>query len=147
MTLIDDFQPNNRNVCISLICVALFFSQKTMPTVCVEKTPLSDRIAVEAAGPLVEVAVCAFSKSVSETIRLASQPDQPFKTIVHYDGDMRRFLSENVVVFRPPNRRFSLDIIHERPLSEVHLRLVDTTGKATVRRVNIDNYIYLGDKQ
>jgi hypothetical protein len=118
-----------------------------MPTVCVEKTPLSDRIRVEAPRPLVEVAVCAFSKGVSETIRLAARPHRPFKTIVHYDGDKKRFLSENVVLLRPAGRRVLLDILHERPLSEVHLRLVDTTGKATVRRVNLDNYMNVGDKQ
>ena len=113
----------------------------------VEKTPQSDRIAVEAPGQLLEVAVCAFSKTISETVRLACRPDQPFKTIVHYDGDKRRFLSENVVVFRPTDRCFSVDILHERPLSEVHLRMVDTSGKAIVRRVHIDNYMGIIDKR
>ena len=101
---------------------------------------------MEAPGPLVEVALCAFSRGVSKTIRLACRPDRPFKTIVHYDGNKRRFLSENVVLLRPSSRRVLLDILHERPLSEVHLRLVDTNGKATVRRVDIDNYVGLGNK-
>ena len=115
--------------------------------VCVEKTPQSDRISVEAPWPLLEVAVCAFSKSICETVRLASRPDRPFQTIVRYDGDKQRFLSKNVVLLRPLGRRFFLDILHERPLAEVHLRMVGTSGKTTVRRVNIDNYMDIGDKQ
>ena len=75
--------------------------------VCVEKTPQSDRISVEAPWPLLEVAVCAFSKSICETVRLASRPDRPFQTIVRYDGDKQRFLSKNVVLLRPLGRRFS----------------------------------------
>ena len=123
-------------------------SRSSMPptVVKVEKTPQSDRIAVEAPGEVLEVAVCAFSKTISETVRLACRPDRPFQTIIQYDGDKERFLSQNVVAFRPPDRRFSLDILHERPLSEVHLRMVDMFGNVTVRRVHIDNYVSVRDK-
>ena len=110
-----------------------------MPLLRLEKTPRSDRIAVSAPEVPVEVAVCAFSRgSVSERVRLASCPDACFETIVHYDGDSRKFLDRHVALVRPSKRYFEVDILHERPLAEVHLRLVGRSGKATVARVPID---------
>ena len=103
--------------------------------------------AVEAPWPLLEVAVCAFSKSICETVRLASRPDRPFQTIVRYDGDKQRFLSKTWCCSGLWAAASFLDILHERPLAEVHLRMVGTSGKTTVRRVNIDNYMDIGDKQ